>query len=489
MNGTTVHHVMDARKLVLLVLGLGYWALAAASNDTVHYTVTASDRLEFFAVHACFTGQLPTTLTLNHGLVPTRVTGLKALTRDVDVFRFTPERVTGQCADYIVDLSDLRGDPHADVMRLPDAILLDPSWLLALPAGKTRLMLDVEMRLPAGFSVGVPALVTTQSPHTARFQIATRAWTRGGRLAIGEVSRHSLRLGTTSLAIDIVGKQTPAAQQRYVAWIDQTSKALAGLYGRLPIPWVQVMIIPQPPGPEVVPWGEVTRLGADSVVLFVDQSRALDALTMDWVAIHEFSHLLHPFLQRRDSWLTEGLASYYQNVLRAQAGTVTPSDAWRALAAGFARGRRQTDGRTSLAAATEQMLDRRLFMRVYWSGAALALLADVELRQRTQQRMSLARVLAEFASCCLPAAEPWTARAVLREFDKIAGLAVFERLVDQYLETTEFPSLASAYVALGIIEHRGKLNFSTHPAARRLRESIMGDRVSKDSDAVARAEH
>ena len=40
--------------------------------------------------------------------------------------------------------------------------------------------------------------------------------------------------------------------------------------------------------------------------------------------------------------LAEGLATYYQNVLRARAGLLTPSEAWEQIDAGFARGRGAT---------------------------------------------------------------------------------------------------------------------------------------------------
>src|SRR5690349_3931578 len=58
----------------------------------------------------------------------------------------------------------------------------------------------------------------------------------------------------------------------------------------------------------------------------------------DWTAVHELSHLMHPYLGDRGTWLAEGLATYYQNVLRARSGMLTPAQAWDRLYQGFKRG-------------------------------------------------------------------------------------------------------------------------------------------------------
>lgn len=47
-------------------------------------------------------------------------------------------------------------------------------------------------------------------------------------------------------------------------------------------------------------------------------------LSRDWTATHELSHMLLPYVASRDRWLSESLASYYQNVLRARDGRLAP---------------------------------------------------------------------------------------------------------------------------------------------------------------------
>ncbi len=72
--------------------------------------------------------------------------------------------------------------------------------------------------------------------------------------------------------------------------------------------------------------------------------------------VHELSHLLHPVIDGYDRWLSEGIASYYQNVLRARAGLRSAQWSWDALHAGFERGIRSTQRGRSLAEVSESMM-------------------------------------------------------------------------------------------------------------------------------------
>jgi hypothetical protein len=71
------------------------------------------------------------------------------------------------------------------------------------------------------------------------------------------------------------------------------------------------------------------RRNSVAVLLYVRKGASLEELRADWTAAHELSHLFHPYLGDDGRWLAEGLASYYQNVLRARSGLLEEADAWR----------------------------------------------------------------------------------------------------------------------------------------------------------------
>jgi hypothetical protein len=233
-------------------------------------------------------------------------------------------------------------------------------------------------------------------------------------------------------------------------WVTSGARALASAYGRLPVPDVQLLVVPVGSGREPVPWGEVQRGGGNAVHLYIDQQRPAGEFMADWVLVHELSHLLHPVIDSPDRWLSEGIASYYQNVLRARAGLRSAPWAWDALHAGFERGIRGTPRGRSLAEVSEHMMRDRSFMRVYWSGAAIALLADVELRRRSGGAQSLDTALAAFAKCCLPAEHSWSARELLQRLDRLTGTTVFMTLYREHVDSDDFPDLDALYAELGL---------------------------------------
>ena len=87
----------------------------------------------------------------------------------------------------------------------------------------------------------------------------------------------------------------------------------------------------------VVPFGRVIRDGGETVELFVDQTQPLDALLGDWTATHEFSHMLLPYIDSRQRWMSEGFSQYYQNVLLTRSGAYDEQYAWQKLYDGLER--------------------------------------------------------------------------------------------------------------------------------------------------------
>ena len=226
--------------------------------------------------------------------------------------------------------------------------------------------------------------------------------------------------------------------------------ALVTAYGSLPVADLQLLVVPIGRGDEPVPWGEVQRGGGDAVHVYIDQRFSEAAFMDDWVLVHELSHLLHPVIVSDDRWLSEGIASYYQNVLRARAGLMTAETAWNKLHAGFERGIRGTAPGRSLAEVSETMMRDRSFMRVYWSGAAVALLADVELRRSSAGAQSLDSALAAFRDCCLPADRVWSAHAFMQQLDRLTGTSIFVNLYQEHVDSDAFPDLAAIYTELGL---------------------------------------
>ena len=198
-------------------------------------------------------------------------------------------------------------------------------------------------------------------------------------------------------------------------------------------------------GDEPVPWAFVLREGMASVHFFINQRRPLSEFLADWTAVHELSHLLLPYVRPEDAWLSESPPSCFKNVLRARSGMITAADAWQRLHSGFRRGMKSMPGIT-LADATERMYRDGAFMRVYWHGAALLLLADQRLRARTQGRESLDTALAKLQQCCLASDQGWQASTLFARLDELTGTSVFGELLAEQ-NASRFPDLSESLCA------------------------------------------
>lgn len=180
----------------------------------------------------------------------------------------------------------------------------------------------------------------------------------------------------------------------------------------------------------------------------------------DWTATHEFSHLLLPRISWRQKWISEGFASYYQNVLMARTGQYTPAQAIRMLSEGFARGRGSRPELSPNEAAEEGVRQARY--KIYWSGAAIALLADIKLRERTSGKESLDTVLGRFQLCCLATRKRWSGIEFFTRLDSLLESPVFMPLYRQHANTRGFPKTDGALGKTLVRERIFAVSTSTH---------------------------
>jgi len=339
-----------------------------------------------------------------------------------------PAWKAGECLETRVDLG---AAAHAERGRFGyatgDYLVQSPERWLWRPM---RVAPDstIAFELPPGWSVSVPW--TPVDAKTYRLGGSDADW--HALVAFGRFREHALRLDGGVLRVAIM----PPWRDGDLARIEPVAKALAGAYGRLPRADAQILVVPIPGSREPAPWGQATRGGGSAVHLFVGADAPRDALVQDWTATHEFSHLLHPHLGARGRGLGEGLASYYQNVLRARVGVLTPQEAWNRIAAGFERGRREnrTPGMT-LEQASRRMGALRAYMRNYWSGAAYWLESDLALRAAGS---SLDDALRDVALGGQPYQSPQDFVAGL---DRVAPAGGFAERYRRYVAMTGFPQI------------------------------------------------
>jgi len=117
------------------------------------------------------------------------------------------------------------------------------------------------------------------------------------------------------------------------------------------------------------------------------------------------------------------------------------------------------------------MHEQHAFFRVYWAGAALALLTDLDARRAGGPTLDSA--LRSFAECCAASEDDWTAERVLAHLDGALGAPRFSEQAKRWLDRSEFPDVGPALRALGVAPGKqGRAVFGPGPDAA-LRDQLM----------------
>ena len=372
------------------------------------------------------------------------------------------------CVEWKVNLSEaLAENSHRLALKLNGAILSDADlWFWR---DTERRPIRVELELPAGMSVSTPWKEQAGKQGLVfRPERTPASWS--SRIAVGELSIQNIAVKGTRLRLAVVGKVSDSQLSVFRQWMLETAECVASVEGSFPQPMAQILVVAIGEQNEAVPWAHVMRGGGVAAEFFVDETRSLEEFRADWTATHELSHMLLPMVSSRDRWLSEGLASYYQNVLRGRDGRLEEAAAWQKLHAGFERGKRATNG-DSLAEATRSGWGA--IMRIYWSGAAMFLKADARLRMLSGGAQSLDTVLSAFQACCLDASRSWRGRELFAAFDRISRYTVFTDLYDEHVPDGEFPDLAETYAQLGLVPGTQTIELDPEAPQSKVRVEIM----------------
>jgi len=358
-------------------------------------------------------------------------------------------------------------DYRLALQRGEDVVMSADLWFWK---GSRRRDLIVNVTLPEGVSFSTPWLLLASTATCTSYRPDSTPATWESRVAIGRFELQSIDVPGARIRLASVGGMSAAQNEKFRLWIKESVLAVTTVFGSFPQPQPQVLVIPVGRRNSATLYAQVIRGGGLAAVLLVDENRPLEEFTSDWTATHEFSHMLFPYISSRDRWLSEGLASYYQNVLRARNGRLTETQAWQKLYEGFKRGQEGTHG-GSLAQATRDGWHST--MRVYWSGAALMLLADTQLRAGSGGRQSLDTALQSLSRCCMENGRTWRAKEMFAQLDKLTGTAIFSSLFKQHVHAERFPDMRSTWEHLGINTKHNRVSLTEDAPLTKVRTSIM----------------
>lgn len=372
--------------------------------------------------------------------------------------RVAPDWRAGECLEAQIDLAAVAALDRYRLGSRPGAYWRsDPRLWLWRPRSIDPDS-QLHLRLPAGWAASVPWAAL----QPARYRLGATPADWPASVVFGRFVERRIERPGGVLRVSVVPTAQRDIEPAVLAWIGQVADDLLQVYGRLPGLDTQVLVLPLPGASAAVPWGQVTRGGGNAVHLFPGLDADPAEWRADWTATHEFAHLLHPFLGDRGRWLGEGLASYYQNVLRARSGQLSPTQAWDHLRRGFARGRAANPAAADALEEASGRRQRDSTLRVYWSGAAYWLERDIALRA---QGYSLDQALALFAEHHLPAERRWDPQAFIAELARLLPDPGWLASYHRYASARQFPDLP------GFIDPLGAGSTAAPPAAAAIMRS------------------
>jgi hypothetical protein len=357
-----------------------------------------------------------------------------------------------RCLKYAIDLGKAAREDRRNDDLLDSNVVASPGVWMWRPRLRDGDEIEVRLQLPEGVQVSLPW--PSIDGQSNAYRVETSPQSGSAIAAFGKLDTVVARIGNVELPITYLRSSDRLPGAPIIEWVRDNANNITLVYGRFPNPLARVVVLPQKNrrGDSAVQFGRVVRDGGETVELLVDPTQPIESFYDSWTATHEFSHLMLPYVHRDQRWISEGFAQYYQNILLARAGRYTQQYAWQKLHDGLQRGRDSAPALSPNAAASADERDTR--MKVYWSGAALALIADTELRLRSGGKDSLDDVLDRFQRCCLPSPRTWSGIELLAKFDSLTETPVFVDLYKQYAETPGFPATSRILERLGI-ELRG----------------------------------
>ena len=280
-------------------------------------------------------------------------------------------------------------------------------------------------------------------------------------------STETLKIGGASIQVDFAAGDLDLAPAKILPWVQRAADAITVYYGKFPVPRARVLIVPvagQDGVMQGTTWGDMRGFPGFSRMR-IGQHTTEAELTEDWTMTHELVHMAFPSLPDDQHWMEEGLATYIEPIARVQAGELQAKRVWQDMIEGMPKGEPATGDRG---------MDRtHTWGRTYWGGALFCLVADVEIRRQTRNRLGLRDALRAIVAAGGTIDRDWPLMHALEIGDKATGTTV---LTTQYRAWSQSPSpvdLAKLWRDLGVKSGPDGAEFDPKAPLANIRDAIM----------------
>ncbi len=254
---------------------------------------------------------------------------------------------------------------------------------------------------------------------------------------------------------------TPALRSR---WVRDTAGAISEFWRGFPVERALVVLIPTP-GRREIDHGKVVAAGGAGVAIYIGALAEEPQLYGDWILVHELFHLGFPSFSGEGKWLDEGLATYFEPIIRARAGWRSREAVWGEFAAGMGQG--------LVAVEATGVEKTSSFRGIYWGGALLALLADVETRRQSGGKLGLEDGLRAVLARGGNASQLWKLDRTIAVIDERLGGRTLRSLADAHSFGGRPVDLPQLWRDLGVHARGDELRFDETARLAPIRHAIL----------------
>ena len=179
---------------------------------------------------------------------------------------------------------------------------------------------------------------------------------------------------------------------------------------------------------------------------------------------HEMLHLAFPEMGEDRLWMNEGMSVYLEPIVRSRAEIISPERYWKELIEGLPSGQPEAgDGGLN---------QTHSWGRTYWGGTMFWFLADVKIREATNNRRSLDDAVRAILDAGGDGSQSWEVKRVFAVADRATGTHLLDSLYDELAQHPGRADLESWYRKLGVRYSGGEVTFDDSAPMAAARRSI-----------------
>jgi hypothetical protein len=272
----------------------------------------------------------------------------------------------------------------------------------------------------------------------------------------------TILIGNSRIDVATAEGTLHAPKEDVMKWVQWSAEAVAGYYGRFPVPHTNLRIIPT--SGAGVRGGRTWGDRGSHIAIHVGADTTWSDFADDWMLPHEMIHLAFPDVADNHHWIEEGISVYVEPFARVRARHMDVNQMWFEVVRDMPKG---------LPGPGDQGLDHtHTWGRTYWGGALFCLLADIEIHQKTENKKGLQDALRGILDAGGNISQDWDLQKALELGDQATGVSVLMPLYEKMKDQPHPVDLPAIWAQLGIERQGDTVRFLDSAPLAKTREAI-----------------